>query len=88
MYDNEAFDLVLTGIDLDMIKAIKFTTVTTVISTNTLSDNCRNHVPPHPRHILFDLSWRKVVSMHKLPSRFRQKYNTIPYRGCARSDAW
>ena len=36
----------------------------------------------------FKLSWRKVVSMHKLPSRFRQKYNTIPYRGCARSDAW
>ena len=50
VYDNEAFDLVLTGIDLDMIKAIKFTTVTTVISTNTFSDHCRNHVLPHPHH--------------------------------------
>ena len=50
VYDNEAFDLVLTGLDLDMIKAIKFTTVTIVIGTNTLSDNCHNHVPPHPHH--------------------------------------
>ena len=33
VYDNEEFNLVLTGVDLHRIKAIKFTTVVIIIIT-------------------------------------------------------
>ena len=43
VYDNEEFNLVLTGVDLHRIKAIKFTTVVVIIITVIIITSHHNH---------------------------------------------
>ena len=45
VYDNEEFNLVLTGVDLHRIKAIKFTTVVVIVIIIIIIIITSHHLP-------------------------------------------
>ena len=61
VYDSEQFDLVLSGVNLDTVRAVKFTTV-----NNTFGDNCHGDGAFHTSHTFTDFEEQASPGLRSL----------------------